>query len=154
MDTSKAQPIKNKRNSSEKAFSQFQNAWQYTDQAKRDAIFALVDDYKCALDNGKTEREFVDYSIRQVEQNGFVHLGGKAMLRTGDRVYADVRGKGLVCAIIGSDDPLNGFNIIGAHVDSPRLDLKPNPIYETNDLVLLKTHYYGGLRNTTGLARN
>lgn len=124
----------------------FQNRWQEADNARRQDIMDFSEGYKRALDEGKTEREFVDFSIAALKKAGFEPLDSKEKLQPGDKVYVNVRERGLVASVIGSADPLDGFNLIGAHIDSPRLDLKPNPLYEKADLALFKTHYYGGIK--------
>ncbi|HZW98381.1 MAG TPA: aminopeptidase, partial [Bacillota bacterium] len=107
----------------------FQNRWQEADNARRQEIMDFSEGYKRALDKGKTEREFVDFSIAALKKAGFEPLDSKEKLQPGDKVYVNVRERGLVASVIGSADPLDGFNLIGAHIDSPRLDLKPNPLY-------------------------
>lgn len=124
----------------------FKNLWDPENDAEMEAIRKFAEDYKEALDQGKTEREFVDYAVALLEASGYKPFKSDQALKAGDLVYETVHGKGLVAAQIGSADPLLGFNLIGAHVDSPRLDLKPNPLYESDDLTLLKTHYYGGVK--------
>lgn len=124
----------------------FKNLWDPDNKEEIEAVMAFTEDYKVALDEGKTEREFVDFSVKLLEENGYRAFDSDAPLKPGDRVYETVHGKGIVAAVIGTSDPLEGFNMIGAHVDSPRLDLKPNPMYESDDLTLLKTHYYGGIK--------
>ena len=125
---------------------EFKTAWEPADQDKLEAVQAFSEGYKVALDQGKTEREFVNYAQALLEENDFKPLDSFAKLEAGDKVYQLVRGKGLIAALIGKNDPLQGFNLIGSHVDSPRLDLKPNPLYESSELALLKTHYYGGIK--------
>ncbi|NLB50999.1 MAG: aminopeptidase [Clostridiaceae bacterium] len=124
----------------------FKNLWDPENEEEMQAIMDFNQDYKVALDRGKTEREFVDYAIELLEANGYRAYETDKPLAAGDRVYEAVHGKALVAAVIGTADPLDGFNLIGAHVDSPRLDLKPNPMYESDELTLLKTHYYGGIK--------
>ncbi|HHU07395.1 MAG TPA: aminopeptidase [Clostridiaceae bacterium] len=124
----------------------FQNRWQEADEPRRREIMDFSEGYKIALNAGKTEREFVDFSVAALEEAGFVPLDSKVKLKPGDKVYANVRKRGLIAAVIGSADPVEGFNLIGSHIDSPRLDLKPNPLYEKADLALFKTHYYGGIK--------
>ncbi|HZK29280.1 MAG TPA: aminopeptidase [Clostridia bacterium] len=124
----------------------FKNLWDPDNEEEVQEVMAFCEDYKLALDEGKTEREFVDYSQLLLDAQGFKPYDSKETLKAGDRVYETVHGKGLIAAVIGSQSPLEGFNLIGAHVDSPRLDLKPNPMYESDDLTLLKTHYYGGIK--------
>ncbi|MDD2426783.1 MAG: aminopeptidase, partial [Eubacteriales bacterium] len=130
----------------EKLTFEFKTAWDPANQENLDSIQAFAEDYKTALDRGKTERGFINYSVSLLEDNDFKPLDTFTELNAGDRVYQVVRSKGLLAAIIGENDPLEGFNLIGSHVDSPRLDLKPNPLYEASDLALLKTHYYGGIK--------
>ena len=125
---------------------EFKTAWEPADLDKLEAVQAFSEGYKVALDQGKTEREFVNYAQALLEENDFKPLDSFAKLEAGDKVYQLVRGKGLIAALIGKNDPLQGFNLIGSHVDSPRLDLKPNPLYESSELALLKTHYYGGIK--------
>ncbi|MGI6157468.1 MAG: aminopeptidase [Saccharofermentanales bacterium] len=131
----------------------FKNLWDPENHEEMDAVMAFNDDYKKALDAGKTEREFVKASIQLLESKGFKAFDPEAKLAAGDRVYHSVHGKGLVAAIIGSADPVQGFNMVGAHIDSPRIDLKPNPMYESDDIALLKTHYYGGIKKYHWVAR-
>ena len=100
----------------------FKNLWDPEDEAEMKALMDLAEDYKEALDRGKTEREFVDFAVQLLEGEGYKAFDEEKPLKPGDKVYESVHGKGLVAAVIGSADPLQGFNLIGAHVDSPRLD--------------------------------
>lgn len=102
--------------------------------------------YKAYLDAGKTERECVDEAIRQAEAQGFVPYVRGMALKPGDKVYQNNRGKMLQLAVIGTKSLSAGVQIAAAHIDSPRLDLKPSPLYEDSELAYLKTHYYGGVR--------
>ncbi len=106
----------------------------------------MCDEYRNFLDEGKTERECIQISEKIAIENGFVKLEDKSELKAGDKVYKINRDKNIMLAVIGTDDPEMGYNIVGAHVDSPRLDLKQNPLYESNEMALLKTHYYGGIK--------
>lgn len=106
----------------------------------------FCEDYKKFLDVAKTERESVSYSIEHAKKLGFVPFDNSKKYKAGDKVYYNNRGKSLILAIIGKDGCKNGVRIAAAHIDSPRLDLKPYPLYEDNDLALLKTHYYGGIK--------
>ena len=102
--------------------------------------------YKQFLATAKTEREVVEYTVALAEKAGFVPYDPAAPLKAGDRVYLNNRGKALILATIG-DRPLSeGVSIAVAHVDSPRLDLKPNPLYEDHRLAYFDTHYYGGIK--------
>ncbi len=107
---------------------------------------AYCEDYKKYLDAGKTERECVAETIRLAEQHGFKPYVRGTALNPGDKVYRANRGKAIMLAVIGSRPLSEGVNIGAAHIDSPRLDLKPNPLYEDAELAFFKTHYYGGIR--------
>lgn len=109
-------------------------------------IFEFCDGYKSFLNLARTEREFIREAELAAKQKGFIDLSSVSALKPGDRVYKVNRGKGIVLAVIGSESIEKGVKIVGAHVDSPRLDLKQNPLYEDGEMALLKTHYYGGLR--------
>lgn len=109
-------------------------------------VHSFSDEYREFLDNGKTERECIEISIKMAEDAGFKPLDEMAELKPGDKVYAINRGKNILMAVIGQENIEKGFNICGAHVDSPRLDLKQNPLYESHDMALFKTHYYGGIK--------
>lgn len=102
--------------------------------------------YKRFLDNAKTEREAVITAIKLAEEKGFCEFDSTKKYNAGDKVYINNRGKALILAVIGSESVENGVNISAAHIDSPRLDLKPNPLYEEIELALFKTHYYGGIK--------
>lgn len=106
----------------------------------------LCDEYRNYLDAGKTERECVKESIELARSNGFKDLAELDTLKPGDKIYTVNRGKNILLAVIGTDSIFEGLNLVGAHIDSPRLDLKQNPLYESNDMALLKTHYYGGIK--------
>ncbi|MDD5952758.1 MAG: aminopeptidase [Oscillospiraceae bacterium] len=107
---------------------------------------AFCEEYKHFLNTSKTEREAVRYAVSHAEKLGFVPFDPKQTYHAGDKVYYNNRGKALILAVIGEEGCKNGVRIAAAHIDSPRLDLKPYPLYEANDLVLFKTHYYGGLK--------
>lgn len=121
-----------------------ENGWNYINS--REVVFDFSEGYKKFLDGAKTEREFVTEGIKLVEKNGFVNAEKKDKLTVGDKVYYVNRGKNLVLAVIGKEDIENGINYVVSHVDSPRLDLKGNPLYEDLDLAYMKTHYYGGIK--------
>ncbi len=103
-------------------------------------------DYKKFLDAAKTEREAVKIAVTLAEKKGFVPFQIGKKYTAGDKVYFNNRGKTIALAVIGKESIENGANITAAHIDSPRLDLKPNPLYEEIELALFKTHYYGGIR--------
>lgn len=122
------------------------NVYECIDEAERSAMMTLCDGYRKFLDSGKTERECVEISIKLAEEAGFEPLEGKSTLSAGDKVYSVNRGKNVLLAVIGEEDIENGINLVGAHIDSPRLDLKQNPLYECTGMAMLKTHYYGGIK--------
>lgn len=107
---------------------------------------AFCDEYKSFMNKAKTEREFTTCAKQLLEDNGFVDLGSKQNLKRGDKVYTVNRGKGIIAAVIGSEPLESGISVVGSHIDSPRLDLKPNPLYEDNHIAYFKTHYYGGVK--------
>ena len=111
-----------------------------------EAIETYCKGYKQFLDAGKTERECVDRTIALAEAVGFHQYQHGEALKPGDKVYHSNRGKAIMLAVIGKKGLDQGINIGAAHIDSPRLDLKQNPLYEEDEMAFLKTHYYGGLR--------
>ena len=115
-------------------------------QEERREMLDLSDEYREFLDNGKTERECVNIAIEMAEKNGFVPFKETESLKAGDRVYFVNRKKNIILCVVGEEDIENGINIVGAHIDAPRLDLKQNPLYQSRDMALLKTHYYGGIK--------
>lgn len=120
--------------------------WKNLEESKKQQIFDFCDTYISFLDEAKTERETTKLIIGKLRNEGFVEICEKETLSKGDKVYLNNRDKSVFAAIIGEEEPKFGINIIGAHIDSPRLDLKPNPIYEDGRLALFKTHYYGGIK--------
>lgn len=122
------------------------NGWTKEKIQETSTIFNFSESYKKFLDVGKTEREVVEISKKLAEENGFINICFKENLKTGDKVYFINRNKNIVLSIIGEDDILNGINYIVSHIDSPRIDLKANPLYEELDLAYMKTHYYGGIK--------
>ena len=107
---------------------------------------AFCEDYKTFLDDAKTEREAVKTVVAVLEKEGFRPFDPDKAYTAGDRVYQNNRGKALIFAVMGTKSLSDGVNIMASHIDSPRLDLKPSPLYEESQLALLKTHYYGGIR--------
>ncbi len=114
--------------------------------AEAEACEAYCKEYKRFLDAGKTERECVAEAVAQAERAGFRPYVRGERLKAGDKIYRVNRGKAVFLAVIGSESLEKGVQIAGAHIDSPRLDLKPTPLYEDSELAYLKTHYYGGIR--------
>ena len=121
------------------------NKWLNVDDEEKKMIFSYSDNYIKFLNEVKTEREAVKYIKDKLDNNGFKNIQDVDSLVCGDKVYYVNRNKSIYAAIIGSDIT-DGIKVIGSHIDSPRLDLKPNPLYEDTDLALLKTHYYGGIK--------
>ena len=116
------------------------------DDTEINAAFDFCEDYKKFLDLAKTEREAVTMAIKLAEKNGYKPLNVNEKHNPGDKLYVNNRGKSVAFILVGEETIENGVNISAAHIDSPRLDLKPNPLYEDIELALFKTHYYGGLR--------
>ncbi len=113
---------------------------------EKEEIYAFCDGYREFITKAKTEREFCEDSCRVLEANGFVSLDEKRTLKPGDKIYTVNRGKGVLAAVIGEEPMECGVSLVGAHIDSPRLDLKPNPLYEDQGIAYFKTHYYGGIK--------
>ena len=123
-----------------------ENGWKEIDENRRNEIFSFCDGYMEFLKHAKIEREFVQKAKELAEQNGFRDLATFEHLNPGDKVYFINRNKSMYLAIIGNQKMENGMHIIGSHIDSPRLDLKPNPLEENGEMAYLKTHYYGGIK--------
>jgi len=115
-------------------------------QGDLEAMETYCEGYKQYLDAGKTERECVDRTVAMAEAAGFRAYERGMSLKPGDKVYRVNRGKAVMLAVMGRKGLDHGVNIAAAHIDSPRLDLKQNPLYESDELAYLKTHYYGGIR--------
>ena len=130
----------------EQLLNQKKNGWDKVDEATEQAIFDYCEGYKVYLDRGKTERTCVDYTVELIEAAGFVPLERGMELEPGMKVYRVNRGRGINLAVIGSAPLDQGVSIVAAHIDAPRLDLKPTPLYEDSEIAFLKTHYYGGIR--------
>lgn len=120
--------------------------WLNLNTKEKNKIFDFCDGYIKFLNECKTERETSQFIINKLESNGFKDIKNIDDLNIGDKVYMSNRGKSVYAAVIGSKSMANGINLVGAHIDSPRLDLKPNPLYEDAKLALFKTHYYGGIK--------
>ena len=129
----------------EKLFRPSKNGWE-SKHIDKDLIMNFSKEYIDFINKAKTERECVEQFIKLLDNHGFKNIMDKENLKAGDKVYYINRHKNIYAAIIGSDDLNKGFNIVGAHIDSPRLDLKPNPLYESAELAMFKTHYYGGIK--------
>ena len=130
----------------EKLFAKKENGWKTVDTRKKEEIFKVSEKYMEFLNKSKTEREFIKEARKLADENGFRDIIEFSTLKPGDKVYFVNREKSMYLAIIGEETIENGMHIIGSHVDSPRLDLKPNPLYEDTELAYFKTHYYGGIK--------
>ncbi len=130
----------------EKVLYSPKNAWDRMPAEEEQCLAAYCEDYKDFLDAGKTERCCVREAVRLAEERGFRPYRRGMALSSGDKVYCNNRGKMLMLAVIGKKGLAEGAQITAAHIDSPRLDLKPSPLYEEAELGYLKTHYYGGIR--------
>jgi len=109
-------------------------------------VYEYCEGYKKFLDNSKIERLCVENTVKMAEKEGFKPFEYDKKYKAGDKVYYIQKKRAVIFAVIGSENPENGFNLIAAHIDSPRLDLKPNPLYEDSGFAMFKTHYYGGIR--------
>ncbi|OYT15280.1 MAG: aminopeptidase [Bacteroidetes bacterium 4572_77] len=127
-------------------FYKKENGWKDIEKSVKKDVMDFSEGYKEFLDIAKTEREVITYSQKMAEANGFIDAESMESLKAGDKVFYNNRGKNLILAIIGKEDILKGANFVVSHVDSPRLDLKQNPLCEDSDFALLKTHYYGGIK--------
>ena len=130
----------------EQLLTRRKNGYDRTPETEREAMEAYCADYKAFLDAGKTERLCAAEVIRLAESAGYRPYERGSVLAPGDKVYRSNRGKAVMLARIGKAPLEQGVQITAAHIDAPRLDLKPNPLYEDGELAYLKTHYYGGIR--------
>lgn len=127
-------------------FHEKENGWEKADEVKKNEIFKLSKNYMDFLNVAKTEREFIKQARKLADSHGYRDIIEFQTLKPGDKVYFVNREKSMYLAIIGEESIENGMHIIGSHVDSPRLDLKPNPLYEDTGFAYFKTHYYGGIK--------
>ncbi len=133
-----------------KRFMYKKNLWEVYSDTQLAELEAVNSSYKTYLDKGKTERECINEAVRMAEEAGYRDLndviGAGESLKAGDKVYSVCMNKTIALFNIGTDALEKGMNILGAHVDSPRMDLKQNPLYETGEFAYLDTHYYGGVK--------
>ncbi len=129
-----------------KLFNKKENGWKNLNNEEKNKIFEFSDNYMNFLNISKTEREFVKNARKLANENGYKDIMEFDSLKPGDKIYFINREKSMYLAIIGTEPIENGLHIIGSHVDSPRLDLKPNPLCEDTELAYFKTHYYGGIK--------
>ena len=126
------------------------NSWDTYDLAMQKSCNTFAEEYRQFISENKTEREFTDSAVNMVEKEGFVELGRAIeegrKLKAGDKVYCAWMNKSVVLFRIGEEPMEHGLNILGAHIDSPRMDIKQNPLYEAGGFAMLDTHYYGGIK--------
>lgn len=122
------------------------NNWDKYSESELNDLMKFADGYKEFISSCKTERECASYIINKAIEAGFQNLDDVSNLKSGDKVYVNNRGKSVALFVIGEENIKDGINILGAHIDSPRLDLKPHPLYEDDNLAYLDTHYYGGVK--------
>lgn len=123
-----------------------ETAWNKYKGKKIKEVMDFCEEYKEFISNSKTEREFTKNTIELVKKDGFKDLETVKKVKAGDKLYFNNHGKSLVLFVVGKNPTVDGMNVVGSHIDSPRLDLKPHPVYESAGLVLLDTHYYGGIK--------
>ena len=133
------------------------NAWKTYNKTELKKVEAFAAEYRDFINRGKTERECTELTVEALEKAGYISLekaaAGKKKLKAGDKVYLNKMGKAVLTFHLGRKPLAEGMNIVGAHIDSPRLDLKQNPLYEDGDFALADTHYYGGIKKYQWVAR-
>jgi len=122
------------------------NGWLEMETVEHEEVFDFNKDYAKFLDDYRTEREFVKGAIELLEAEGFKNLEEFTELKKGDKFYKVNRDKAILAAIVGEKPLEEGLHIVGSHIDSPRIDLKPTPLYEDSELAYFSTHYYGGIK--------
>ncbi len=121
-------------------------AWKKYSSSDLENVFKFNEEYKDYITKGKTERKCVDEAVKLAESYGFKPLASFEKLVPGDKVYVTNKGKNIACFVIGNKPVEQGLRVLGAHIDSPRIDIKQNPLYEKNGFALLDAHYYGGIK--------
>ena len=139
-EKSKAEELK------EKLFYVPKHASEVISQSETDKADEFCEEYKNFLNKAKTEREAVIYVLDKAKKNGYVEFDRDKKYHAGDKVYYNNRGKSVILAVIGKKSLKEGIRLSAAHIDSPRLDMKQNPLYEDSDIAYFKTHYYGGIK--------
>lgn len=139
-EKSKAEELK------EKLFYVPKHASEVISQSETDKADEFCEEYKSFLNKAKTEREAVIYVLDKAKRNGYVEFDRDKKYQAGDKVYYNNRGKSIILAVIGKKSLKEGIRLSAAHIDSPRLDMKQNPLYEDSDIAYFKTHYYGGIK--------
>lgn len=122
------------------------NIWLDADEKKKKAIFAYNEGYKEFLTQAKTERMAVKKAVEEARNHGFVDIHDVKKVKAGDKIYATNKDKNFICFVIGKKPLDEGMRILGAHIDSPRLDIKQNPLFDKGGYAMLETHYYGGIK--------
>ena len=122
------------------------SVYELINEAETNECLKFCDGYIEFLNKAKTERECVKFAKSMAEENGFSPFDKSSKLKSGDKFYKIQRNKAIVLGIMGQAPISEGINIVMAHIDAPRIDLKPNPLYEEGGMALLKTHYYGGIK--------
>ena len=122
------------------------NAWSTYSEEEMKEVMDFADGYKKFLSVGKTERECVKLAVKEAKEKGFKDINEVKSIKAGDKIYATNKGKNVALFVIGKKDIESGLRVLGAHIDSPRLDIKQNPLYENSGFALLDTHYYGGIK--------
>lgn len=130
----------------EELLNKRKSGWEGISEEEKQNIFEFCEEYMYFMNQSKTEREVIDFIKEVLEKNNFKNIETIEEVQVGDKVYYCNRGKSLYAAVIGKKHLGEGINVVGSHVDSPRLDLKPNPLYEDTGFAYLKTHYYGGIK--------
>lgn len=130
----------------EKLFNKKKSAWTMVSEETKKQIYIFAQNYMEFLNQSKTEREVIISSRKMAEEHGFKNIEEIENLQAGDKIYFINRDKSMYLAVMGKQSLAEGMNLIGAHADSPRLDLKPNPVYEEDGIAYFKTHYYGGIK--------
>ena len=128
------------------------NVFEVANKYEQENMYKYVDEYINFLNYAKTEYKCVEYIVRELEENGFKDINTVNSVAVGDKIYYINKERSLFAAVIGKEDVVSGVNIIGAHIDSPRLDTKPMPLFEKQGLALMKTQYYGGIKKYQWLA--
>jgi len=128
----------------DKIFVKRESSWKTCSESEEAGIFEFCEEYKEFLKAGKTERLCVREIVKTLEENGFADLHESKAVKSGEKAFVNFRNKAVVAFVAGKDP--EEMRIVGSHLDSPRLDLKPFPFYEDSDIALLKTHYYGGIK--------
>ena len=122
------------------------NAWEKYSDAELKDLMAFCEEYKEYITKGKTERLCVELSEKLAQEKGFIPLSDAKELKTGDKVFAINKNKNICVFVVGKKPITDGIRVLGAHIDSPRLDIKQNPLYEKEGFAMLDTHYYGGIK--------